>query len=214
MFMVGFVISLALIGCVQGEIHWTVERTVSSYGQELVLYCTVERCCSSQAGWFKNDDTIFLDVRILYTSPHAKYDGLVNRTGFSLIIRNLKETDLNQKYRCSHGFNQSNFKVLNVGDAFTDPSKCAQIVETRQGRRFEDDEEKDRYYLILHVIVPVIAAGFIIIAIGCIITTSLLRHKLKKTKPDPSDTDIKNHQITPQNPKSGKKDDKNFLISN
>ncbi|XP_071123451.1 uncharacterized protein [Mytilus edulis] len=102
-YLVAFII---LIRCllVQGILEWTVVKTVTDYGQNVTLFCNVSNCCSQFAGWNKyipNEKIIFIDVKTW--TPSKKYDGKVLKDGYTLVIQNLTDEDLNVSYACVYG---------------------------------------------------------------------------------------------------------------
>jgi hypothetical protein len=101
-----------------GQLQWVVKDKVTAYGQDLILFCPVENCCSDTAGWFVENRTIFFDVKTFSNDPKVKYHGTYNKDGFGVVIRNLSEADLNVTYRCIYQFVQSIPKYLLHGDVF------------------------------------------------------------------------------------------------
>jgi hypothetical protein len=87
-----------------GELHWVVTEKVSSYGQSLTLFCSVDNCCNKTAGWRNESMTIFIDIKKYPDDPNLKYGRTYNESGFGLIIRNLSETDVNKTYECTYEF--------------------------------------------------------------------------------------------------------------
>ena len=71
-----------------GELHWVVSEKVSSYGQNLTLFCSVNDCCNEAAGWNNESKTIFIDVKKYPDDPTLPYGRTYNESGFGLIIRN------------------------------------------------------------------------------------------------------------------------------
>ncbi|VDI83794.1 Hypothetical predicted protein [Mytilus galloprovincialis] len=107
------------------NLTWTVVQKVMKYGEDLSLSCKVENCCLGSAGWGKwtpqNEFiTIFIDVKDLNVDNSSKYDGAIDKTGFSLVIRNITRDDLNSTYSCTYGFLVSKKKMLTKTDAFLD----------------------------------------------------------------------------------------------
>ncbi|VDI21992.1 Hypothetical predicted protein [Mytilus galloprovincialis] len=108
---------------IHGELDWVVNERVSGYGDNVTLFCLVDDCCKKVSGWIKFDPdykTIFLDVRDFKhkTSKIDKYAATTNRTGFGLVIKNVRQDDFNIKYLCSYGFKKSSQKVLSKSDVF------------------------------------------------------------------------------------------------
>ncbi|CAC5410684.1 BIRC2_3 [Mytilus coruscus] len=91
----------------------------SGYGGSVTLLCKFEGCCSTFAAWEvwekgSDDDfkPIFTDVTNLRLSKTSKYDGSIRPDGYTLIIRNLSEADLNMNYTCTYGSYRSDKKLL------------------------------------------------------------------------------------------------------
>ncbi|CAG2197200.1 CERK [Mytilus edulis] len=108
---------------IHGELDWVVNERVSGYGDNVTLFCLVDDCCKKVSGWIKFDPdykTIFLDVQDFKhkTSKKDKYAATTNRTGFGLVIKNVRQDDFNIKYLCSYGFKKSSQKVLSKSDVF------------------------------------------------------------------------------------------------
>ena len=101
-----------------GELHWVVTEKVSSYGQSLTLFCSVDNCCNKTAGWRNESMTIFIDIKKYPDDPNLKYGRTYNESGFGLIIRNLSETDVNKTYECTYGFDRSQHQYLLQEDVF------------------------------------------------------------------------------------------------
>ena len=101
-----------------GQLQWVVKEKVTAYGQNLILFCPVENCCSEPAGWSVGPKSIILDVKTFSNDPKVKYHGTYDTDGFGVVIRNLSEADLNVTYRCIYGFNQSTPKYLFHGGVF------------------------------------------------------------------------------------------------
>lgn len=103
-------------------IEWTVDKKVFAYGQNLTLFCNIGNCCFFPTGWNKWNSQelipIYIDVRNLTDANNDKYGGNTNKSGFFLIIRDLKEVDLNTEYSCSYDFNVSKMKRVQKIDAF------------------------------------------------------------------------------------------------
>jgi hypothetical protein len=101
-----------------GQLQWVVKEKVTAYGQNLILFCPVNNCCSGLAGWSVGSDSKIIDVKTFTNDPKVKYHGTHNKDGFGFVIRNLSEADLNVTYRCIYGFNLSTPKYLLHGDVF------------------------------------------------------------------------------------------------
>jgi hypothetical protein len=84
----------------------------------LILLCAVENCCSEPAGWSVGPKSIISDIKTFSNDPNVKYGGRYNTDGFSFVIRNLSETDLNVTYHCVYGHKQSTPKYLLHDDVF------------------------------------------------------------------------------------------------
>ena len=101
-----------------GQLQWVVKEKVTAYGQNLILFCPVENCCSKRTAWSIGDKSIILDIKTFSNDPNVKYHGEYSTDGFSFVIRNLSKADLNVTYHCGYGFNQSIPKYLIHGDVF------------------------------------------------------------------------------------------------
>ena len=101
-----------------GQLQWVVKEKVTAYGQNLILFCPVENCCSKRAAWSVGDKSIILDIKTFSNDPKVKYHGTYDTDGFGVVIRNLSEADLNVTYSCIYGFNLSIPKYLFHGDVF------------------------------------------------------------------------------------------------
>ena len=101
-----------------GQLQWVVREKVTAYGQNLILFCPVDNCCSEVAGWSVRSKMIMIDVKRFSNDPYVKYHGTYNKDGFGVVIRNLSEADLNVTYCCVYGFRISTPKYLLHGDVF------------------------------------------------------------------------------------------------
>lgn len=113
-----FVHSLILL---VDSLRWKVEHKVSDYGQTLILLCSVSNCCLKNAGWYlwtPTKRTIFKDVKTASISVPQKYSGYVRTDGFSLIINNLTQADMNVSYSCDYGLQLGDKLVLHKDDVF------------------------------------------------------------------------------------------------
>lgn len=109
---------------IEDNLTWRIEKKALKYGEDLRLYCQVEKCCTKSAGWGKwtSDDkfnTIFIDVKDFLNDGSSKYGGGIEKTGWFLIIRNITKNDLNTSYSCTYGFQVSKKKMLLEEDAFS-----------------------------------------------------------------------------------------------
>jgi hypothetical protein len=100
-----------------GQLQWVVKEKVTAYGQNLILFCPVENCCSKRAAWSVGDKSIILDIKTFSNDPNVKYHGTFYTDGFGFVIRKLSKADLTVTYHCGYGFNQSIPKLLH-GDVF------------------------------------------------------------------------------------------------
>ena len=103
-----------------GHLQWVVKEKVTAYGQNLILFCPVENCCSEPAGWLVGPKSIILDVKNFSNGPKVKYHGTYNEDGFGVVIRNLSAADLDVTYRCVYGFDQSTPNYLLHVDVFSE----------------------------------------------------------------------------------------------
>ena len=101
-----------------GQLQWVVKEKVTAYGQNLILFCPVDNCCSEPAGWFVGSKSIIIDVKTFSNDPNLKYHGIYNKDGHGVVIRSLSKADLDVTYHCSYGFDQSTLKYLLHGDVF------------------------------------------------------------------------------------------------
>lgn len=79
----------------------------------MTLVCNVSNCCPKSAGWDKytpQQRTIIIDVKTW--RPTKKYDGNILTDGYTLVIRNLTEQDLNISYSCVYGSSLGDKKYL------------------------------------------------------------------------------------------------------
>ncbi|XP_063400197.1 obscurin-like [Mytilus trossulus] len=102
-YLVAFIILTRFL-LVQGILEWKVIKTITDYGQNVTLFCNVSNCCPQFAGWNKytpNETIILIDVKTW--TPSKKYDGKVLKDGYTLVIQNLTNEDLNVSYACVYG---------------------------------------------------------------------------------------------------------------
>jgi hypothetical protein len=57
-----------------GQLQWVVKEKMTAYGQNLILFCPVENCCSEPAGWFVGPKTIILDIKTLSKTLYCDYE--------------------------------------------------------------------------------------------------------------------------------------------
>lgn len=106
---------------ISGKLHWTIENKISDYGQNLTLMCSVVNCCSKAAGWEVWEPTLrtlFIDIRNWTVPATSKYTGDVHNFGYTLVIRNVSQEDLNITYTCVYGVERSDKKMLIESDIF------------------------------------------------------------------------------------------------
>lgn len=113
---------LILISChkIKGALEWTVVGKVTDYGQNVTLFCHVPNCCPKDAGWDRwtpHQRTLFIDVKT--GRSNKKYDGKVEKDGYTLIIQNLTKQDLNVSYSCLYGVTLGERKFLLEEDVFS-----------------------------------------------------------------------------------------------
>ncbi|XP_071147577.1 uncharacterized protein [Mytilus edulis] len=118
----------------EDNLTWRIDKKALKYGEDLRLYCQVEKCCTKSAGWGKwtsddKFDTIFIDVKYFLNDGSSKYGGGIEKTGWFLIIRNITKNDLNTSYSCTYGFQVSKKKMLLEEDAFFGPSTTILIEQ-------------------------------------------------------------------------------------
>lgn len=99
---------------------WMVDHKVSSYGQDLTLFCYVGNCCYYQRRWSKwNTGSQFMPQYINENNGvSSKYNEKLNKSGFFITIRNLEEDDLNKEYACVYDNRPGKRKYLRKSDAF------------------------------------------------------------------------------------------------
>jgi hypothetical protein len=69
-----------------GQLQWVVKEKVTAYGQNLILFCPVENCCSNQTAWFVGDKSIIVDIKKFSNDPNVKYHGTISTDGFGFVI--------------------------------------------------------------------------------------------------------------------------------
>ena len=120
-----------------GELRWVVTEKVSSYGQSLTLFCSVNNsfndCCNKTAGWSRETKAIFIDIKKYPDDPNLKYGRTYNKSGFGLIIHNLSETDMNKTYECVYGFKKSDHQYLLQEDVFKKGNQLIRETEHHLG---------------------------------------------------------------------------------
>ncbi|XP_076085358.1 uncharacterized protein LOC143056160 [Mytilus galloprovincialis] len=130
------------------DLSWKIGKKVSQYGDDLSLFCPVNKCCPESAGWVKwtsEDDytTLFIDVKDLDDRAGPKYNGETNRTGIILIIRNVTRDDLNTSYSCTYGFQVGIKKILLDSDAFYVKVKKQYCRESELPEQTENDSSQN-----------------------------------------------------------------------
>ncbi|VDI41875.1 Hypothetical predicted protein [Mytilus galloprovincialis] len=116
---------------ISGILEWTVVGKVTDYGQNVTLFCNVPHCCPEDSGWDRwtpVQQTLFIDIKT--GRPNKKYDGKVMKDGYTLIIQNLTENDLNVSYSCLYGVTFGERKFLLKEDVFksTSPTNLIRTV--------------------------------------------------------------------------------------
>jgi hypothetical protein len=62
------------VGQGEGCISWVdIKEKVTAYGQNLILFCPVDNCCSEVAGWSVRSKMIMIDVKRFSNDPYVKY---------------------------------------------------------------------------------------------------------------------------------------------
>lgn len=103
------------------EAEWKVDNKVTAYGQMLTLHCKIADCCVKYSGWViwdydsKDFRTIAIDVKDF---QNEKYSGKLKKDGFTLVIRNLTEMDINRNYSCTYGAKVGEKKLLLKEETF------------------------------------------------------------------------------------------------
>ena len=98
-----------------------VLQKISQYGEDLTLFCPVEKCCYNTAGWEIWDPllrTIFDDVRNVSLSKDFKYTAAVKNDGYNLTIRHIEPQDINKTYSCLYGVTRSEKIILTEENVF------------------------------------------------------------------------------------------------
>lgn len=152
------------------NLTWKVVQKVRKYGEDLSLSCHVENCCQESAGWGKwtpkNEFiTIFIDVKDLNVDNSSKYDGAIDKTGFSLDIRNLTRDDLNLTYSCTYGFLVSKKKMLTKTDAFLENYPVGSTVNSKPGTT--------------QLVIPLLLSP---VAVICIVVAIIVVYRKKKSR--------------------------------
>ncbi|CAG2211182.1 DSCAML1 [Mytilus edulis] len=104
-----------------GQVEWNVTHKVSSFGQNLTLFCAVDDCCATFPGWVlwnydgRDYETLVIDLRG-FNSP--KYAGNLRKNGFTLVLKNLTESDMNRNYSCTYGSIVGEKKLLVTEESF------------------------------------------------------------------------------------------------
>ncbi|CAG2239055.1 unnamed protein product [Mytilus edulis] len=87
-------------------------------------------CWEGWDRWTPVQQTLFIDIKT--GRPNKKYDGKVMKDGYTLIIQNLTENDLNVSYSCLYGVTLGERKFLLEEDVFksispTQPNSNGQL---------------------------------------------------------------------------------------
>ncbi|CAC5389202.1 Tereporin-Ca1 [Mytilus coruscus] len=118
----------------QAQVEWIVENGgVAAYGQMLTLLCKVTNCCIQDSGWVQwNYDSIDFRTLIIDVTDfrNEKYSGKKRQDGFTLVISDLNETDLNRNYSCTYGADVGAMKLLLKEEAF---NRTNSSDETNEG---------------------------------------------------------------------------------
>ncbi|XP_052073940.1 uncharacterized protein LOC127711826 [Mytilus californianus] len=155
---------LILIKCheIKGVLEWTVVGKVTDYGQNVTLFCNVPNCCPKDAGWDRwtpHQRTLFIDVKT--GRPNKKYDGKVEKDGYTLIIQNLTKNDLNVSYSCLYGVTLGEQKYLLAEDVFKYMSTAQPNVNTGNDRISEGQ--------VAGIIVGVVVLVAVVLAVGLLV---------------------------------------------
>lgn len=108
---------------VSGVLEWTVTEKVTDYGQNVTLFCNISNCCPKFSGWTlwtaveDVEHTLFTDVKT--AGPNTKYGGKALANGYTLVIQNITEKDLNKSYACVYDATFGEKKILLEEDVFT-----------------------------------------------------------------------------------------------
>lgn len=97
-----------------------VDQKVSSYGQDLTLFCNVGKCCKYKHRWSKrNSGAQFMEQYLNENNyVYSRYNEKLNNSGFFLTIRQLSEADLDIEYACFYNNRRGKIKHLRKSDAF------------------------------------------------------------------------------------------------
>ncbi|XP_076081120.1 uncharacterized protein LOC143052030 [Mytilus galloprovincialis] len=160
---------LILTNCliIQGVLEWLVVGKVTEYGQNVTLFCNVSNCCPKDSGWdmwTPQQRTLFIDVKT--GRPNKKYDGKVFRDGYTLIIQNLTEKDLNVSYSCLYGVTYGEQKILLEEDVFTSISTISPDVPTGKSKLSQGE-------------IASIVTGIIMVTVLVLILIYFLKQKIK-----------------------------------
>ncbi|XP_063442413.1 uncharacterized protein LOC134722721 [Mytilus trossulus] len=108
----------------QGQVEWNVTQKVSSFGQNLTIFCAVDDCCAKFSGWVRWNydgryyEPLVIDLRS-FKSP--KYAGNLRKNGFTVVLKNLTGSDMNRNYSCTYGSIVGEMKLLVTEESFTTP---------------------------------------------------------------------------------------------
>ncbi|XP_071144730.1 uncharacterized protein [Mytilus edulis] len=167
------------------SLSWTIEKKVSQYGDELSLFCPVQKCCSESAGWViwsseVDYTTLFIDVKDLDIHADSKYNGKTNKTGIFLFIRNITRDDLNTTYSCTYGFQVGTKKILLDSDAFIDKLKEQCSRESELQEKTEDDSSKESKHVIptdYAIALSLLAAFVVVVVIIAVVIILYFKNK-------------------------------------
>lgn len=172
---------------VEGILDWEVFKKITQYGQEVVLFCGVENCCSESAGWTKhvNDyysEAIFLNIQNLKYNNTRKFDGRLGNNGFFLFIRNFSFDDTQFAYSCSYGLNSSKPKKLRVS-LFLEDSQSNKVMttdtNTQNGPPLATKNDNISTYV---AIIAVLSTSLAFVVLCFIIAIIILWKKIKTAR--------------------------------
>lgn len=98
-----------------------VEGKVTSYGQDLILFCKINICCQTIAGWEVNGIILFIDItkiNLLENLSYTRYKASYNESGIRLVIQNFSRSDINISHKCFDNEDQANM-TLYLDDVFS-----------------------------------------------------------------------------------------------
>lgn len=100
-------------------LFWTLSSPPAAFGSDVQLFCNgsdfADCCLSKPRRW--NGGPAQLTLTLNEKSFFPKYKSTIETNGFSLIIHNFSDSDVNIRYSCSYGFQQYD-QVLHLDENF------------------------------------------------------------------------------------------------